>query len=117
MSRYAALAIVALATVASACLAFDARGGYREHYPGPYYPSHYQVADGKTIRVSLPVWFGVEQRVSLIVRGIDTPGISALLPECEHIAGLKAKSYLQNLLTFGPMVVQDLEPTANGYLA
>lgn len=119
MNRYCFLVIVVLTAIASACMSINARGGgvYPEYYPGPYYPSHYEVADGKSIRVILPVWFGIDRRVTLIVRGIDTPGISALLPECERIAGLKAKSYLQNLLTFGPMVVQDVEPIVNGYLA
>ena len=82
--------------------------------PGPYLVLSYQVLDGDSIRVVLPVWFDQTVQVNLRLRGIDAPetrrgtkGGQAIAP-CEIEDGKKAKAYLESILKGKPLSVSNI---------
>jgi len=72
--------------------------------PGPYRASVVSIVDGDTVHVKVRIWLGLYQEIAVRVRGIDAPEISE--PKCpkEKELGLKAKAFLESVLTKQPTV-------------
>jgi len=71
---------------------------------GPYPATVITVVDGDTVHVKVRIWLGLYQEVAVRVRGIDAPEISQ--PKCpkEKELGLKAKGFLESVLTKQPTI-------------
>lgn len=101
------ISLVLAASVSAAAL-----GG--QFFRGPYQVAAYQVLDGDTVRISLPVWFDISAKFDLRIRGIDAPetrkGVKGgkPIPLCEIEAGHKAKAFLEAELAGKTMTVSNL---------
>ncbi len=90
-SRLRCLLVIAVLAAAGTAAA-------AERLAGPFMATVAEVVDGDTLKVHVPVWFGLELTTSVRLRGIDTPETRGKCPREVQLAA-EAKELLRKETT------------------
>ena len=78
------------------------------HGYGPYDAKDLRVIDGDTIKLTVELWPGLSQRISVRLSGVNTAETRRTKLKCEKVAGLAAKKYVQDLIVGADITVDDI---------
>lgn len=74
---------------------------------GPYQATVDKVIDGDTLKLTVALWPGLNQSISLRLDGIDTPEKRGS-PDCEKVLAKKATEFTREFVRAGKVVVSDV---------